>query len=137
MASPTLPPLSAADKARLAAEGQAAIGVLADYAGPLGLAFLTNSPINWAATVLPLLGKLSAIVTPADVKLGLSYLVDLGKITAFEARLALIFVAKHAPHLTATIDPNDPSTWYLGASGLPLEQTQADADAYAATTGTA
>ena len=137
MATPTLPPLSAADKARLTAEANAATDILAESAGPLALAFLTGSPVNWAGTVLPLLGKLSAIVTSADVKLGLSYLVDLGKITAFEARLALIFVAKHAPHLTATIDPNDPSTWYLGASGLPLEQTQADADAYAATTGTA
>lgn len=137
MSTPTLPPLSADDRARLTAEGKQAANILTTAVAPLGLAILTGSPIDWAGTLLPLLGQLSKVVSPADVKLALSYLVALGKISAFEARIALVFLAKHAPHMVPEIDPNDPTTWYLGADKIPLEQTEGDAAAYAATTGVA
>lgn len=84
--------------------------------------------------LLQFIGGASKLLTPADVKWLLETAVKAGKMSAAEAWLVLKWIEIHAPHAAPHIDPNDMTTWGLGAPPLPvksdgtieLEQTPQD-----------
>jgi hypothetical protein len=85
-------PLTDADRARLEAEGREALKIVGEYAAPVLLALLTGQPVAWAAILLPMGGRLSKVVSPADVQLLLGEAVRLGKLSWLEAKAIVIFL---------------------------------------------